>query len=273
MNEPSVDRIPLSASMQALAVRLAAARRERRQIMQLPPEEIPQSVELAYEVNREVERLLGWEPLGWKVAGTTQAVRERMGIATPIYGRSYRRFVQQSPGRFDLAELLDPLVESECFVTLRSPLAWRAEPWTQAEVRAAIGTVHAGIELAECRFPSANLPPLPAILADGSATGSYIYGPEIPDWRVRLAEIAVEVRLDGRVRRTGAGSEVMGDPLAPLLWLAETLRARGIGIAAGEMISTGSMTGMLPVREPCRIDASFGTGITVQLEFEDGGPA
>ena len=59
----------------------------------------------------------------------------------------------------------------------------------------------------------------------------------------------------------------MGDPLGPLLWLAETLRGRGLGIDAGEMISTGSTTGMLPVSEDCVVKARFGASAVVQIEF------
>lgn len=57
------------------------------------------------------------------------------------------------------------------------------------------------------------------------------------------------------------------DPLAPLLWLAEALRARGLGIEAGEMISTGSMTGMLPVPKGGIVEARFGALATVRIDF------
>ena len=40
----------------------------------------------------------------------------------------------------------------------------------------------------------------------------------------------------------------MGDPLLPLLWLADERRHWGDGLFAGETIGTGSMTGMMPIR-------------------------
>src|SRR5690554_5461936 len=103
-------RPPLSPEMQSLARQLAAAWREGRQIEALPADHMPPSAGIAYDVNHELGRLLGWEPLGWKIAGTTQAVRERLGIDTPIYGRTFRRFVATSPVILDLSTLLDPLV-------------------------------------------------------------------------------------------------------------------------------------------------------------------
>ena len=61
----------------------------------------------------------------------------------------------------------------------------------------------------------------------------------------------------------------MGDPLAPLHWLAETLRGLGRGLSAGEMVSTGSCTGMLPLRDSKHIVATFGDSARVETEFDD----
>lgn len=136
------------------------------------------------------------------------------------------------------------------------------------EVSAAIGAVHAGIEVAECRFPSRALPPLPAILADGSASGRYVFGGAIADWRDGLACIEVRLEVDGREIRRGTGADVMGDPLRPLLWLAEERRRFGDGLRAGETISTGSMTGMLPIRPGQHVRARFGDSASVEIDFE-----
>ncbi len=144
-------------------------------------------------------------------------MRQKLGIKEPIYGRTWRRFANDSPARFEQIQLLDPLVECEFFVTLESSLPWREQTWTYDEVVAAIGMVQAGIEVAECRFPAAHLPALPLILADGAASGRYVYGGAIDEWRGGLADICVDLWVDGA------------------------------------MISTGSCTGMLPVRAgPCR---------------------
>jgi 2-keto-4-pentenoate hydratase len=61
---------------------------------------------------------------------------------------------------------------------------------------------------------------------------------------------------------------VMGDPLAPLLWLAEERRRLGGGLSAGETVSTGSCTGMLPVRAGQRVRAVFGGTAAVEIAFE-----
>lgn len=249
-----------------LVALLAAARRDGRQI-DLPAALIPATIEAGYDAAGQVAAALGWEQLGWKIAGTTPAMREKLRVDAPIYGRSWRRFRAPSGATLPHAVLLDPLVECEFFVTLAHDLPPRTAAWTMAEVVAAVATVHAGIEVAECRFPMARLPALPAILADGSANGRYIFGDEIPNWRAGLAQVTVVQEVDGTPRRHGSGADVMGDPLAPLLWLAEECRRHGHGLRAGQMISTGSTTGMFPAKPGQQIRAIFGSQAEVKVTF------
>jgi len=257
----------ISGKQQELANLLVQARRNASQFA-LAADLVPDTALEAYAVNQTVAERLGWEPLGWKIAGTTDAVRGKLQLDGPIYGRTFRRFACTSPARFTDAELLDPLIECEFFVTLARDLPPREKPWTFPETIAAIAEVHAGIEVAECRYPRKALPPLPGILADGSASGRYVFGDKIENWRDGLASIPVRVEVDGALRREGIGADVMGDPLRPLWWLAEQRRQWGDGLRAGETISTGSMTGMLPIRGGQHVRARFGEAATIEITID-----
>jgi len=253
---------------ETLAALLAAARRDGRQIATLPPELIPVAADEAYAVQDRVAALLGWTPLGWKVAGTNEVMRARLRMPEPILGRSFAQFLRHSPVRLRHAALLDPIVEAEIFFRLGADLPPRDTPWTRAEVAAAIAAVHAGIEVAECRFPTAALPPHSAILADGSGNGHYVLGPEIPPG-TDLAAMAVTVSVDGRLRRSGSGAEVMGDPLLSVVWLANRRNALGDGLRAGEWISSGTCTGMLAAQPGMQVEARFGAMAVVAVAFDD----
>jgi 2-oxo-3-hexenedioate decarboxylase len=247
----------------ALASLLAAARREGRQVA--PPAALPTTAEEGYAVGEAVAALLGWPRRGWKVAATTPEMQRRLRATEPTRGPIYERFVQASPAVMAFAPLVDPIVECEIVLRLGSALPPRPEPWTAPEVRAAIAAAHGGIEVAECRFPMDALPAMPAILADGTGNGRYVLGPEIdaPD----LAALPVTLDVDGVRRRGGTGSEAMGHPFHVLLWLAEALRRRGQGLAAGDLVSTGTCTGMLRPVAGQRLLARFGDGCEVTLAF------
>jgi 2-keto-4-pentenoate hydratase len=53
----------------------------------------------------------------------------------------------------------------------------------------------------------------------------------------------------------------------PLTWLANELSRTGIGLAAGQMISTGTLTGMLAPRPGETYRADFGPLGSVILSF------
>ncbi|MGD9806770.1 MAG: 2-keto-4-pentenoate hydratase [Hyphomicrobiaceae bacterium] len=254
---------------QRLAELLAEARREGRQLKDVPDELIPKTNAEGYQVNALVADALGWPLLGWKIAATTPVMQRRLRTNEPIYGRTFARFETHSPARFRRAELLDPLVECEFFFRLGRALPPRAEPYNPEEVADAVSIVHAGVEVAECRFGLDTLPPIPGILADGAASGRYVVGTELSDWRGRdLSAITVTLEVNGSVRRTGSGAEVMGDPLAPLVWLANARSALGDGLAAGALISTGTATGMLLAEAGDRMIARFGGVAAVELMFD-----
>ncbi|MGH7040699.1 MAG: hypothetical protein ACREFY_01030 [Acetobacteraceae bacterium] len=89
--------------------------------------------------------------------------------------------------------------------------------------------------------------------------------------RAGPAGVPVELEMDGVRRRQGCGADVMGDPLAPLSWLAEELRRWGNGLVVGETISTDSTTDMPPVRagQAVRaVRAVFGDAAEVMLAFD-----
>ena len=99
----------ISEKQEELANLLVQARRNVRQFS-LPDDLVPDTALEAYAVNQIVAERLGWEPLGWKIAGTTDAVRGKLQLDGPIYGRTFRRFACTSPVHFKAAELLDPQI-------------------------------------------------------------------------------------------------------------------------------------------------------------------
>lgn len=255
---------------EALAALLTEARQLGRQVCDLRADLVPESHAEGYAVNALVTAGLGWPVLGWKIAGTNPIMQQRLHTnGAPIYGRSYRQFETRSPARLSHAELLDPIVECEFFFRLKTALPPRPTAYSTDEVAAAVGVASCGIEVAECRFPLAALPPMPAILADGAASGRYVVGAEIANWRERdLGAMPVALEVNGVTRRRGSGAEVMGHPINALVWLANERSAWGDGLEAGCLVSTGTTTGMLLAKPGDTMTAHFDGQATVEIAFE-----
>lgn len=256
-----------SATQRELARLLASLRRDCRQQSGLDARLVPPDPATAYRVAGLVAEELGWPVLGWKIAAFKAEMQQALRTDSPIYGRTY--FVTETPITVVHAKLASPIPEVEFQARLGADLPPRAKPYSVEEVTEAVASLHPGLELAECRFiHDAAFPPLPAILADGAGSGTIVYGPAIADWKSRdIAGQEATLSSDGRLRRKGTAGAALDHPMAPLTWLANELSRTGVGLKAGQMVSTGTLTGMLAPKPGETYVADFGSFGSVSVSF------
>jgi 2-keto-4-pentenoate hydratase len=230
-----------------LAVHLALLRKERRAQSGLEARLVPPDRATAYRVAQLVAEELGWKTGGWKIAALKEAMQRALRTDQPIYGRVFAQFIFESPAAFEYRRLVNPIPEAEYAARLGADLPPRLKAYTEEEVATAVASLHPSLEIAECRFThDAAFPALPAILADGAGSGFIVYGPEIAGWRAAdISGQEATLSIGGVVRRRGTAKAALEHPLQPLTWLANELSRTGIGLKAGEMISTGTLTGMI----------------------------
>jgi 2-keto-4-pentenoate hydratase len=224
---------------------------------------------MAYRVATRVAEQLGWAVGGWEIAAMKAEMQKALRTDQPIYGRVFAPFVKPSPVTVVHARLASPIPEVEYQARLGADLPPRGKPYAAEEVADSIASLHPGLELAECRFiHDQAFPPLPAILADGAGSGTIVYGPAIDGWRTRdIGGQEATLSCDGRLRRKGTAAAALDHPLVPLTWLANELSRTGIGLKAGQMISTGTLTGMLAPKVGETYVADFGPFGSVTLTF------
>jgi 2-keto-4-pentenoate hydratase len=256
-----------TTAQRELARLLASLRREHRQQSGLAASLVPPDKVTAYRIAGMVAEELGWPVLGWKIAAFKDEMQQALRTDQPIYGRTY--FVKETPHTVVHALLASPIPEVEYQAKLGADLPPRAKPYSQDEVTEAVASLHPGLELAECRFiHDASFPPLPAILADGAGCGTIVYGPAIEDWRKRdIAGQEVTLSSNGRLRRKGTAAAALDHPMAPLTWLANELSRTGVGLKAGQMVSTGTLTGMLAPKPGEVFVADFGPFGSITVTF------
>ena len=247
------------ALQRELARLLATLRREGREQSGLDRRLVPSDKAVAYRVAGLVEEELGWEVVGWKIAAMKEGLQRQLRTDAPIYGRVFAPIVP-SPASVEHARLCSPIPEVEYQARLGADLPPREKPYTLTEVTEAVASLHTGIELAECRFVhDAAFPSLPAILADGAGAGIIVCGAAIPDWKTRdIARQEVLLTCNGTLRRKGTAGEALDHPMVPLTWLANELSRTGIGMKAGQTVSTGTLTGMLRPKPGETYVADFG---------------
>jgi len=248
---------------------LATLRRAGRQQSGLDPRLVPPDKAIAYRIARAVAEELGWEVAGWKIAAMKEEMQKALRTDCPIYGRIFAPNVKASPVTVRHASLCSPIPEVEYQVQLGADLPPRARPYSVDEVTEAVASLHPGLELAECRFiHDASFPPLTAVLADGAGGSTIIYGPPIDDWRRRdISNQEAVLFCNGKPRRKGTAAAALDHPMVPLTWLANELSQIGVGMKAGQWISTGTLTGMLAPKPGETYVADFGPLGSVTLSF------
>jgi 2-keto-4-pentenoate hydratase len=210
---------------------------------------------------------LGGAPCGYKIGATSVEVQRLLGCHEPIYSPILSEDVLQSGSTFRIPH---GLLGIECefgFVMGRDfPASARASGL--AALRSAIAECFIGLELVGRRL--ADDVPLNEVssIADFALHVAVIRGRPIPDWeRYDLATMPVRAVVDGVTMVRSTGGMVLGHPLNALEWLAETLHRRGGNLRNGEIVLTGTCTGVTKVSPGQKFDGHFGDLPAVQVHL------
>ena len=249
---------------------LLGARLRREPIGELPVGARPATPDEAYECqDRMVERLVshyGGHVIGYKIACTNAVAQRFLNTPEPFYGRLLSSSTFESPASLPAGDFSMRIIESEFAFQFARDLPPADHALGPEEIADALAGVLPGIELVDSRFTSWTSVGLPSLIADNACHGAWIKGALIRDWRdLDLAAQAVTLSVNGAVIQRGAGSAVLGHPLNALEWLVHRLHARGMGLAAGEYVTTGVTTDIYDAQPGDHLRADFGPVGSVEL--------
>jgi 2-keto-4-pentenoate hydratase len=154
---------------------------------------------------------------------------------------------------------------------MRRDLPARSHDYTTEEVVDAAGTLHPAIEVPDSRYADFARVGAAQLIADNACAHQFVLGMATSaDWRgVDLSQHEVHGRLEGRLERAGKGANVLGDPRAALTWIANELSRLGVGLRAGEVVTTGTCMQPLDVQPGDHAIADFGVFGRVNVRFSD----
>lgn len=225
----------------------------------------PRSDADAYAVQRAVASALGWfasRPAAWKVGATSRT-------ATPSAAPLPSAVVHASPATFGRGTFNRILIEGEIAFRLRAPLAGDAMQRDATNVSAAIGDLVVTIEVVDPRYDDMNAAVPASRLADQLLHGALVVGSAIP-WRGSLdwpSQVAI-VRRNGTVVKETRGGHPLGDLLFLLDWLAQHAAKQGTPLAAGDLVTAGTWTGVFEAAPGDSIEVEFPTIGNASARFE-----
>ncbi len=230
----------------------------------------PRDIDEAYAIQRKIVALSGAPSRGFKVGSTSAEAQRLLGTTEPGAGVLLAPFVYDSPARVPVVAAHCPAVEGEFAFRLGRDLPPRAAPYAMDEVAEAVAAVAGSIEVVGSRF-AGGLAGKGRLLvtADCGANIALVTGPWHEDWRaLDLKAHPVAMTVNGATRGSGTGARALGDPMNVLVWLANQQSREGRGLKAGEVVATGTCTGLDPVQPGDRVRADFASLGGVDIAFE-----
>ena len=206
---------------------------------------------------------------GWKIGAMNPDSPVKHGLVRPFCGQIPRALIHESGAALPWDALLRPVVEAEIVFLLGEDLRAREHPYTLAEVARCVEGVMAGIEIPESRLIDGHPLGAMGMVADQGYAGRLVHSAMRRDIQPEnLAAEQVSLYVNGRVAAKGIGTKAMGHPLSALQWLANHRSAKGDGLRQGQLISSGSLTGIQTTGRGDRIIADFSTLGSVQLNVD-----
>ena len=227
----------------------------------------PVTQEEALAVQREAVAHAGMARVGYKVGSTSAEAQRVLGTHEPGASPVLTGFFHESPARVGVDLSHCPAVEGEFALGLGGDLPPSGRPYSFDDVADAVEAVAGAIEVVGSRF-AGGLAGKGRFLttADFGANIALVVGPWTENWReLNLAAHGVDLSVDGALWDSGTGARALGHPLNVLQWLADKQEG---GLQAGEIVSTGTCTGLAEIAPGNYVVANFGTLGRVEVEFD-----
>jgi len=245
--------------IQRIARELLDAHDQARLIGSIAARDPAFDLDAAYRVAAElmqVRRNRGSRPVGRKIGFTNRTIWALYGVDAPMWAYVYDDSVSYAQGgraQISLAGTVSPRIEPEIAFKLRAPIPVGCDDPEQL-LRSAEWYAHS-VEIVHSHFD------WKFKLADATADWAChaclvigepqaIRGEDIAALARALPEVSVALLKGGIRQIDGVGANVLGGPAHALGFLADLLAEQPFmqPLAAGEVVSTGTITDALPVR-------------------------
>src|SRR3984885_10025809 len=243
--------------IQEIAQQLLAVLGTGRQIAPLSKAYPDFGLEEAYQITAAVRaerEARGERPIGRKIGFTNRTIWAEYGVYAPIWGYVYDgtvRDLTSDPLEVSLNGLAEPRIEPEIMFGLAAP----PEPGMDEEALiGCIDWIAHGFEIVQSIFPNWSFQAADTVAAYG-LHGRLFIGPRHPaasrreEWARELFRFEIDLFRNGAHVDHGAAANVLDGPLFALRRLAEALAEdpESPPLAAGEIVTTGTLTRAFPV--------------------------
>lgn len=209
----------------------------------------------------------GGRLVGRKIGLTARAVQRQLGVGQPDYGMLFADMAVADGEPIPWNRLMQPKVEAEVALVMERDLP---EPGiTSAQLLRAVAFALPAIEIVGSRIADWDIRFVDTV-ADNASSSAFVTGNtpvSLDRLDLRLAGMVME--RGGDQVSLGAGAACLGHPLNAAVWLANTMAALGRGLRAGDLVLTGALGPMVPVKPGDVFEARIHGLGSVRAVFEE----
>ncbi len=224
------------------------------------------SVGEAYELQAEVARLRcrrGEKIVGYKVGCTSPTIRQQLAIDHCVTGRLYDSEQHASGVTLSRGDFAGLAIEGELAVEIaREPAE---DDFAAGGIPACVARVFPVVELHNLVMRG-DQPTAGELIANNAIHAGVVAGsgrsPEDG-----FADPSLAIYQDGQVLGECSGDVLILTIASSLKWLASVVRERGGRLCAGQIILTGSVPPLFPIRDDGRIQVEAPPFGSVDVEF------
>jgi 2-keto-4-pentenoate hydratase len=251
-----MDQDESARALKAIATEAFAALGGAGQIPPFSARRLGLAVDDAYRVTplvRQMYEASGAKAVGRKIGFTNRTIWAEYGVYAPIWGHVFDRSVRDlaTVATLPLAPFSEPRIEPEIMFGLA---AAPSADMDETALSSCIAWVALGYEIVQSIFPGWKFAASDTIAANG-VHGALLIGPRHPyppraaEWQRTLSTFEIDLSCNGRLVDRGHAANVLDGPLSALRHLAGLLAADPVKppLAAGEIVSTGTLTKAMPV--------------------------
>lgn len=239
-------------------------------IEDLPEDIRPRTRDEGYAVQAALETMSRRPLFGWKIAATSKAGQQHIGVSGPIAGRLLKQRAFEDGAQLAFGANRMRVAEPEFAFRFAKTLKPRKDGYQLDEVLAAVDSLHPAIEVPDSRFEDFASAGEAQLIADNACAHEFVLGPPTDaDWRsIDLSTHEVSVECVGGDSYTGIGSNVLGDPRVALLWLVNEVTGLKLSIEAGQVVTTGTCAEPLDIEPGDEVIMDFGSLGSVEASFD-----
>lgn len=214
-------------------------------------------------INHKKELEKGKIVTGKKIGLTSLGMQKAIGVDQPDFGFLYND-MEVKDNYINTSKILQPKVEGELVFVLKEDIG---KDVTYERIIEATDYVTPAVEIVASRIKNWKVTIVDTI-ADNASCGQYMVSDiKIDPRKTDLKNIEMTMYKNNKFVNKGFGSEVQGDPVNAVIWLAKTLGKYGVEFNKGDIILSGAITGAVSAIKGDKFICDYGEFGKIEIEF------